>query len=276
MKQKKLYESKEIREDSQAMSKRLSIILATYGQQNQKYLDDCLESLSFQSFKDFEVLLVSSGEYVPAYSSWKKYFKIEHLHNHERMHFPEAVHLAYQKTDPSSEYLMLLNDDIILNKNCLHHMMLVVEKAGFESVVNPASNCDVGRRYIVDLELEFNHQHYFFSKAQYKYDEIHDQRAVIMEGNYHPSPMLIFTQWVAFYATLMKRSTWEKVGGIDFRYRTGKDDLDFCLRAQKHNIHSTICMHAFALHYSGTTADIFLSDEDREFNEVYFSNKFKL
>lgn len=258
------------------MAKNLSVILATYGPEGQKFLDLCLDSLSIQTYTDFNVILVSSGDYVSEYKPDHYRFEIKRMHSHQRFHFPKAVHEAYKYVEADTENILILNDDIILNKTFIHNMVNALRFKGAEFILNPASNCDRGRLFWKDFEIKYNNKLFYYNTHQYKYEDIdmYDQMR-IMHGDYMAEPNIAFTNWCAFYATMMKKSTWDKVGGIDPEYRTGKDDLDFCLRAKKFGIQSALCMHAFALHFSGATADLYLTDEDRSFNEKHFELKMK-
>lgn len=250
------------------MSK-LNILLATYGKTNQAYLDKCLRSIEAQTYTDYKVILVSSGDYWST-SSFPS-GKLHRIHSGERWHFPKAIHEAYKSIDDDCELICILNDDVILNSRCLETMAHVVN--GLQScplIVNPSSNCDQHRAFLKDIKIngvELN-------KQQFRINEIGTfQTENIVQGPYNAEPMLIFRDWTAFYCTMMKRSTWETVGGIDPNYKTGQDDLDFCLRASKLGIRSAIVNHAFAFHFSGVAADQHLTDQDRSFNVKYFNEK---
>jgi GT2 family glycosyltransferase len=245
---------------------KISILMASYGPQSQKYLDLCFRSLEAQTFKDFEVIHVSSGDFEP--KSWKPAASLERgvfAHSKERLHFPAAIAKAYELSDKSSETILLLNDDVIMQKDCLKKLYDVATK--MPCLVNPRSNCDDNGRYYISTSP--------FTKLQYRSDEMESLfNQVIEYEDYYPFT-LIRQPMAHFYATMMTRKIWDDVGGIDVNLRTGFDDQDFSHRANQKGYFSCIAMHAYALHGSGATADPHLSQEDRKFNEDYYREKWK-
>lgn len=93
---------------------KLSVSLVTYNAE--KYLRDCLLSLSEQSFKDWQILIVDNGSSDNTIRFIKEnypQFKIvEHKNN---IGFAQAHNQAIAWT--KSEYVMCLNQDIVLDKD---------------------------------------------------------------------------------------------------------------------------------------------------------------
>ncbi len=246
------------------MTPKISILLASYGPQSQKYLDLCFKSLEAQSFQDFEVIHVSSGDYEPQ-MKWGTDDK--HYHSWPRLHFPAAVAKAHELSNPKSEFIMLLNDDVILTKHCVSQLYTAARSGPF--LVNPASNCDDNGRF---------YWRYFdkFSKLQYRIEEMEQIYHAVVDFVPDQNFLLVKQPQVHFYCTMMQRRIWDVVGGIDANLKTGFDDADFCLRAQEFGVVPVIAMHAYALHGSGVSADLHLSQEDRAFNQKYFIEKHKM
>ncbi len=241
---------------------KLSILLASYGSQSQRFLDLCFRSLEAQSFKDFELIWVSSGEFKPTYPGEYVFRGTAH-HSPERMHFPAAISKCYELSDPKSEYLLLLNDDALMAKTCIEKLYYVASRVS--GLVNPRSNCDDNSR--------FYYTNSPFNKLQYKIDEMEQlaDQAINFEDNY---PFTIIKQpMIHFYCSMLSRKIWEATGGIDINLKTGFDDQDMCIRADKKGHPSLVAMHAYCLHASGATADEHLSQNDRNFNQEYFNQK---
>lgn len=244
----------------------ISVLLATYSENggNQDYLDLCLKSLAEQTMKNFEIILVSSGAYKPNVKGLLN--SDVHFHSNERLHYPSAVAKAYEMSDSKNEYLFFLNDDVILNKFCLERLQQVVSHN--DLLVNPHSNCDDnGRFYASGMP---------YSKLQYRIDEMKYLAPEIIKRTEFYPPFLLFQNQIHLYATMMRRATYEKIGKIDTNYKTGFDDADLSRRALEIGVRSAIYLPAYALHGSGVTADQYLTTEDRDFNEKYFKEKFKL
>lgn len=249
------------------MSK-VSVLIATYENDDsqQKYLDACLKSLHAQTYKDIEIILVSTGKYLPLVD-------VDiHCHQKERLHFPEAIMKASAKMS-NSEYVLLCNDDIIASQTAIEQMVGILKMENL--ILNPMSNCDQLRQFLAPLYvktlddrlIEFSQQDRMVNVLPYVDD--------IIERSCSFTPMVFFRQWVAFYFSAMRRSTWDQIGGLDPKFKTGQDDLDFCLRAEKQNIRSAILTSTFVYHFSGVSADKHLDTETRNSNIEYFNEKWK-
>jgi GT2 family glycosyltransferase len=83
----------------------------------------------------------------------------------------------------------------------------------------------------------------------------------------------IIQEFICFYATLIPRTVWNKVGPLDHKFQTGQDDLDYCLRAQNLKIPSMIAIDSLIWHFGGATADLSLTPQIRQENVDYYTKK---
>ncbi len=248
---------------------KLSVLVASFGDQSQKFIDMSYASIEKQTIKSsFEIIHVSSGDFVPILPT----VNVTHFHSQERMHFPVAINKAFELSNKESEFILLLNDDCVMGKDTIQTMMEISERA--DIIVNPMSSCQNGRWYqcpmgFYDKKGEAN----IFTKNQFLYEEMADHLDDIIERSIVHSPMFFYTEWVAFFCTMMRRSTWNKVGGICTEFQTGADDLDFSIRAKKLGIQCGIITNASVMHFSGSSANLHLSDESRNFNRKLFKER---
>lgn len=242
------------------MSK-VSVLLAHYHEEAQPLLNLCLKSLEAQTFQDFELIVVSSN-HVPKLSG-----RVDKEHfSQSRLHFPAAIQKAYELSDPNSEYILLLNDDCIMSHTCLEALVNTANTFPKEMILGARSNCGP------IMGFYFAHNGFWLNEVpqvispQFRFKDIEPfQEQVIF--NQLTYPFGVFkVPFAAFFCTLIRRSTYEKVGKIDARFKTGSDDHEFALRASKYGISCWVAMHASVLHASGVTADLSLTDEDRNFN----------
>lgn len=249
----------------------VDIIVCCYGANSQKYLDDCLLSIQKQTFKEKQVYVISSGDFVPKINGS---MDVIHKHYHSRMHFPEAINEGVTRS--RSENILLCNDDIIMQKDCIEKMMSHLE-ADPTKIINPTSTCDNGRSFKLPLGFMLRSFPHIFEANHFTYEQIspHYLNEIIDSFSILDNVLKqeIRVEFTAFYCTLMKRSTWDKVGGIDTALKTGQDDLDFCIRAREIGFKPVIYLDAFCFHYSGATADIHLTKDDRIWNIDYFNEK---
>lgn len=243
-----------------AMS-RLGIIMVTYGKENQPYLDYALQSVFRSKGSVAQLIVVSSGDY----ASVVDFKDITRIHSMKRLHFPEAVALGYEQIDKDIDIICLLNDDIILQYETLQNMRFMVEN-NERMLINPLSNCDNGKTFIFDFGK--------YSHNQYQLNQIgaRDFEAIVTRSNLYPKGVIL-TGFIAFYCTMMRRAHYDDIGGIDPTFKTGQDDLDFCLRARAKDYIMGIATDTFCFHFSGATADRVLTQSDRDFNMDYFKSK---
>jgi glycosyltransferase involved in cell wall biosynthesis len=57
--------------------------------------------------------------------------------------------------------------------------------------------------------------------------------------------------WVAYYATMISKSAWDKVGGLDPMFQNGCEDLDHCHRLRKMGYNITQAIDSFVFHFGG-------------------------
>ncbi len=238
---------------------KLSILLASFGPQSQRFLNLCFKSLEAQTYCDFEIIHVSSGEFKPESRATK------HIHDFNQLHYPSAIAEAYKQTDPASDFILFLNDDVILNKNCINAMLAAISAGPF--MVNCMSNCDDnGRFYLSGMP---------YKKLKYSIEEMESLCDGVINMDHITLPNFVFQGMCHLYCTMLRRSDYEKIGKIDEIFRTGFDDRCLSIRARKHGIIPGFFTSAYALHASGSTADLHLSNEDRQFNEEYFKSKYQ-
>lgn len=244
----------------------ISIVLVTYLKQNQRYLDLCIESLSRQTYKDFEVILISSGEHIPTCPDW-----VKHTHLEERHHYPEGVNAGVKLTNPDSKYLMLMGDDCFLTETALENMVGAL--GDNQLIINPLSNCDNASSYTLILGYEQDKEFKQLTQRFYRYDDLKDVFEPMMKAHSVYPPGLIVRPFVCFYATMIPRSVWNKVGKMDPNFKTGQDDVDYCRRAMNLGISSGVVLNAIIWHFGGVTADAALTNDIRQKNIEYYKSK---
>lgn len=238
------------------------LVIATYLEQNQKYLDECLKSIKNLNYPKelLEIVIVSSGEYTPNSHGYRN------IHKQNQTHYPSAVNIGIASLE-TAEYFFILNDDVILSKNSLINLVSSALKYP-SAIMQPMSTCDNWWRYIFAMPLGLNNRFYRYEDLVGRFDEIQNIESK-RDGH-------IIADWVPLYATLISRRIWETVGCLDDNFKTGQDDLDYGFRAKAKGIVCLIDLSAFALHFGGVTADIALTKEIRDENVTYFEGKWQI
>ncbi len=107
---------------------KISIILVTWN--GKKYIPYCLESIFDQSFQDFKVLIIDNGsiddtvEYIKSnYNLYLTNEKLKLIENKENTGFCGGYNQAIREVIKDSEYILMLNQDIVLEKNYLEEIV---------------------------------------------------------------------------------------------------------------------------------------------------------
>lgn len=245
------------------MSDRVSVLVAHYAKEAEPFLEYCMKALSKQTLKPHEIILVSSNN-IPSCNLYGQ--PDQHYHSPTRMHFPEAIEKAYSMSDPTSEYIFILNDDAILSKHTLEILVRTMQGFPKEIILNPRSNCSPCTGFYFALNGSVVDGSFVELPVQMRGDDLQHTLDSFIEHSLSYPYAMIPVPFAALFATLIKRSTYEKIGKINPRFRTGSDDAELALRASKYGIGCWTALHAACAHASGISADVGLTDEDRNFN----------
>lgn len=249
----------------------VSLIIVTYLESNQKYLNLALESIENLDYpKDkMEVILCSSGDYEPVYLDRQVN---THSHTPEQRHYPESINRGVSLASRNADHYFILNDDVILTKNSLKE--LVETAQDMDGIFQPISTCDNQYRYSLQL-FTLKHDHpVVFDKRFYRYEDMTKDLWDTVKNAFSIYPKgLLVQDFVAFYATLIPKKVWHKIGTLDPKFKTGQDDIDYCKRAKQQNIGSYVCLSSFVFHFGGVTADQVLSWDIRHANINYYKEK---
>ncbi len=254
------------------MRPKVSIILVTYLAENQKYLDLALESVNNLDYpvEQLELIVSSSGEYRPTVMPMK--MKTTKLHSDDRLHFSGVVNQGVRKADSSSEHYMIVSDDTIMTKNSLKNM--VDEASGPQlRIIGAISNCDNRSKYILFFGFQIGDKQYQLTERFYRYDALAPYKTELMnQDSLYPAGVLI-QEHICFYAVLIPRAVWFMVGELDEGYKSGQEDIDYCLRCKAEGVPVVIAIEAIIWHFGGATADVVTTKDLRDYNIDYFKQK---
>lgn len=156
--------------------------------------------------------------------------------NKNNFGFPRAVNQALKIAE--GDFLLLVNNDIVVTKNWLNRMIEVAESDKEIGIVGPISNSVSG------VQLDKNAK-YESIEQMHKYAQLVSRKN---KGKIEEFPR------VAFLCTLIKKEVIDKIGGLDERFSPGNfEDDDFCLRAQLAGYKTVIAKDVFIHHYGSVS-----------------------
>ncbi|MBI5254826.1 glycosyltransferase family 2 protein [Candidatus Falkowbacteria bacterium] len=104
---------------------KLAVNLVTWNGEN--FLKSCLDSLESQTFKDFSLLIIDNGSTDNTVSFLKEnYPQIRVVRHENNVGFAKAHNQAIHWT--KSEYVLCLNQDIVLEPNCIERLIQFMDK----------------------------------------------------------------------------------------------------------------------------------------------------
>lgn len=250
---------------------KITAVLTHHLNKNQKYLSACLQSLILQEGVDLEIIVMASTLEEPQVPDDPRIKVVRIPHT---TYTTAAYSQGYEMARLDSKYFMCLNDDLILAKNACRVM---AETCGDNQVIlNSFSNDGLGSLFLAypyfkdkqGKTLEITHQMSFEQVEPY-IEAIQD----FPEG----ANIVIKTQTNCFFATMIPRSVYERVGGLDVegcgKYYSSHEDTDFCFRAAKLGIPCLLTFRTFIWHFGGVTVQYTMSNQDRKKGRKAFCQK---
>jgi GT2 family glycosyltransferase len=195
---------------------KVSVIIPNWN--GRHLLKDCLESLGKQTFKDFEIILIDNGstdgsqEYIK-----ENYPAIKLTELPTNIGFAPAINLGVKIC--CGEYMVLLNNDTKIDKDCLKYLAKAADQ-----------NSNVGM--VAAKMLSFDDPNVIDSAGDYIDAVGHADnigRGQPDSDKYNKSGYVFL---VTGGGSLIKREVFERVGFFDQDYFAYMEDVDFCFRAQ--------------------------------------------
>lgn len=247
------------------MNPLVSVIIPHHLNQNQNYLDICLESLSRQPGIEsghIEVIVTSSAPCKP------KVPEFATLHwPIESKHYAEKINKSIALTNPNSKYILLGSDDLIFSYGSV---MKLCEMAGdYAVILNAMSNCDNHYFFEGDISVKGKTLDRFMTIDQLSKEQIES----IMQTPFIGPKVMFPQRYVCFYCTLIPRNVYNLVGPLDENYLTGYEDADYCEMAKQKQIGCAITPHTMIFHWGGRTSSKTVTEADKAHNPAYFRNK---
>ncbi len=217
----------------------VSIVMLTYNQ-----LDDtklCVESL-FKHTTDvnYELIFVDNGSTKDDTISYLDGLKKEHkniktIYNKENLGFACANNQGIELAE--GDYVLLLNNDVILTDGWLSRMIQIAESDSKIGVVAPCTNHASGRQVVTFAGTEEDDE---------GIQKFAKETLLKKAGNW------ISVSRVIGFCMLIKREVLFKVGVLDEMFGPGGyEDYDYCMRVKHENFDIVIALDTFIFHIGG-------------------------
>lgn len=218
----------------------VSIIVTSYVPESKHYLDLCVRSIQNLSYSNIETIIVGrQGHNMPEYPNAKTIAPPEES-------FWNGHGINYGVEHSLGEYLFIINDDVILTKDCVQPLIKALELPVVGQVM-PAGN-----------DQQFR---YHWPDAIHAFERAGRDPSVLMHQRSTQTPTLIFAETLCLYAHMLKRTTWNKVGPMDDS--SGLIDIDYSIRMRQAGLLNAIELSSLVWHFSGASVVHTLNDNKR-------------
>jgi GT2 family glycosyltransferase len=214
-----------------------------------------------------EVILVGRKSYQPQYPGIRTIAP-----DSDDFHNPVGLNFGLRACDPSSDAIVVLNDDIMFTKYSLKKLVATVIHNP-NVIANALSPCDNYMNYSLQMGFYKNGYLYTFRNKFYTYDECEPYFDNMLNADSIYPEGYINMPYLCSYATLISRECFNKVGFYDENFKTGQDDVDYCYRALKEGAHCISALHALIWHFGGTTSQTTMNNPLRLQSLEYFKSK---
>lgn len=223
---------------------------------------ECLESLKEVEYSNYRVIVVDNGSADGSGNRLaNEYDWCEFVFNETNRGFPGGVNAgicAAQNHDV--DYVLLLNNDAVLDANALQEMVSVGE-----------SNDDVGIVGSIILEYDGEIVHDAgreFSLCTLEYANPHQGKSESSLAGTHE------VEGISGCCMMVKDDVVNQIGVLDDeKFFFGGEDIDYCLRARKAGWHITVQLNAPVYHKVSSTvgSDSGFHKYHRERNKLWLS-----
>jgi len=215
---------------------KVSIVTPSFN--GQKYLKVCLDSLSKQLFKEFEMIIVDNAsidgscEFISENNPEVKLISLA-----ENYGFSKAVNEGIKNSN--GEYVVLLNNDIEADIYWLENLVKSIEQdKNIFSCSSKMINYH-NRNLIDDAGDNFNILGWAYKRGEGK------NISKFTNGS------KVFSSCAG--AAIYRRSVFDEIGYFDENFFAYLEDVDICYRAKIHGYQNTYCSDAIIYHVGSAT-----------------------
>lgn len=217
------------------MEKVAIVILNWNGKENTL---DCLKSIENIDKEgiDLEIIVVDNASTDDSVSSFKKSFlNIKIIKNPENFGFAKGNNIGIKKAlEDKADFVMLLNNDTILEKKCLQKLLEAVKNYPQYSIFAP--------KIYFEKNFEFHKSRYknsekgkviWYAGGIMDWDNLYGRHLGVDKVDTGQFDKEEETEFATGAAMFVKKEVFEKIGLLDKKYFLYYEDTDFCVRAKK-------------------------------------------
>lgn len=244
---------------------KVTVVVTHHLNENDKYLALTLKTLNWNNDNfPIQVIVVSDAENAPeVYPSQTLHWEPngDAISNASRKGKYALKNLAQE----GWEYVLFISDDVFLAENSVQK--LVDGCPGKNFISNPYCNSDLGGQFFGQFAYNL--------PTKFEMQDIESDFRTIT--NPWQAPITLFpVQWLPFYCTLIPRTIYEALDGVDEALDVRHNDQDFCMRAAARGFPCMINFGSIAYHFGDKTLPKCTTELEYSKATEHFKNKWGL
>lgn len=213
------------------MFPKVSIIILNWNGKNDTL--ECLDSLRHLTYPNHEIIIVDNGSTDDSVEFFKNasWERVKIIENKENLGFAEGNNIGIRRAlESSSDYILLLNNDTIVDPTFLEKLIEVGESDNDIGILSPIIY------YYRERE-----------KIQYSGEKINLYTGKI--SGIHPNnKKVIHSDTICGASMLIKKETIKKIGCLPTEYFMLWEDIDYSLKAKRNNIKNVYVVNSKIWH----------------------------
>lgn len=224
---------------------KLSICIVNW--EGEEIFYKCIKSIeeNCKDIKNYEIVIIDNNSKLTNFKKIKKYKNIKIFKNKKNLFFSLATNQSIKKS--SGDLLLILNNDIILKKECIKNLYQKINSLNCDAVVpkllypnKQIQNSISGIPKIKDI---------FFTSTGLNLISKKLNNWILNDFNYKKEQEIKLQP--AFSALMVKKSSWVKVGGLDKKLPLLWNDVDWFFRFYQKKQKCFYIPSAECIHYHG-------------------------
>lgn len=196
---------------------------------------ECLESVNKINYSNFNVVVVDNGSTDSSVEVIKQRFpEITLIENKENLGFAEGSNIGIRYAlSQKADYFWLLNNDTVVEKNCLLELVNKLESESNAALASP-----IIKYYSNPERIQFCGSYFDFKKFSIK--EFKNIEDILLNIN---KPLCLWGT-----ALLIKKSAFDQIGFLNTSYFAYAEDSEYSLRSLKMSFCNIVVSDAVIYH----------------------------
>ncbi len=232
--------------------KLISIVILGFNQV--EYTKRCLESILKYTRQKIELILVDNGSHDGTSAYFHSIPNAKVIINATNLGVAKGWNQGMRLA--KGEYILILNNDIIVGPDWLENMVRLAESDPEIGLVGPRSNYIAGPQIVPNVPYKVEGEIQDFIGKWQKKNDLSSAEFVFVKGFCHLIPRRVF----------------DKVGFYDERFGKGNfEDDDYCTRVHHHGFNALIANDSFIHHFGSVS----FNQESVDWKKLMIENRTK-